>query len=217
MAATTTSILVKANNKIKLYNALSYLCCCCCCFAMVKCMDEVFDLLDAVVKKFGKSRLNAMRKWVLEEKFKFDLACVKVGTKQGGIRYDVNMISMIQSGNLELFRSLLLDRVFIYSSFGVNHKMTEYRKSVYDTYLELGGSVDVLKRCLPEVLAEYYDPTSTSMSKFYNLLLNDPILRDNWCEKTRDSPISPIAPPNAPPDSPDSPIACQKDLPAVAS
>lgn len=174
----SASIIVAQNKKFKMYNVLSYLCCCCCCFAMVKCMDDVFELMDEVVKKFGKKKLDAMRRTVLEEKKKFDMACAAVGREKGGIRYDVNMVNMIQAGDLDLYMSMLLDRVLLFDMFGVDQKVVEYRRCVYELYVKMGGSGQALKGCLPELLVEYYDPTSSMMRKFYHLLMNDPRMED---------------------------------------
>ena len=171
---TTTSILIRENKKFKTWAVLSWFCCCCCCFAIVKCMDDVFELLDEVVKKFGKKRLDAMRKTVIEEKKKFDAACVAVGQEKGGVRHGVNMINMIREGDLDLYRAMLLDSVFMFETMGMHEQVMEYRKCVYERYLEMGGSGEVLKGCLPELLAEYYDPTSSRMRGFYHLLMHDP-------------------------------------------
>lgn len=170
----TTSILVRENKRFKTWSVLSWFCCCCCIFAIVNCMDNVFQLLDDVVNKFGKKRLNEMRMIVLAEKKKFNAACVAVGREKGGVRHMVDMINMIREGDLDLYQEMLLDKVFMFDTLRIDEVVKEYRKCVYDRYLQMGGSGMVLKGCLPELLAEYHDPSSTTMKRFYNLVLNDP-------------------------------------------
>lgn len=180
MKTDKTSILVKENTKFKTWYILSWFCCCCCCFAIFKCMDDVFRLLDEVVKKFGKKRLNEMRDTVIKERRKFYSACVEIGKEKVGVRYSVNMINMIREGDLELYRMMMLDKVFSFEGLSKDDKIMEYRKCVYNKYLEMGGSGEVLKGCLPELLAEYYDPTSIRMRTFYYLALNDPNMGWIW-------------------------------------
>ena len=155
----------------KFWGWLCIPCCCmgCICLAPATVMSSMLEDLAKLIKIYTPEKLKEVAKDIDIEQDLFIQACNVVNVKATKVFPNIKLMDC-----LCLIDKKLESMLDYYSSsfdyFGNKAEKDAYMTLVYNTYIELGGNVNVIVFGYPEYMARFNDPTSDKMMVIFHKL-----------------------------------------------